>query len=182
MEKPNYISFLLSEISRNDSESAFEQLYLLYYDKLISYSLTYLHAECDAEEIVSDVMLYIWKDRKHLETIDNFNAYIYRIVRNKSISRYRQKDFSITSIDDINTDIFQTIITPETLLISEENVNKINAEINKLPTKCKEAFKLVKEQRLKYKEVADILQISVKTLESHLTLAMHRLRQNINRK
>lgn len=181
MEKSNNILFLLTEITRNNSEAAFEQLYLLYYDKLLSYSLTYLQEEYDAEEVVSDAMMYLWENRKHLLEIDNFNAYIYRIVKNKSISRFRQNNFCITNIDEIKTDIFYTIITPETTLISEENLNQINAEINKLPTKCKAAFKLVKEQKLKYKDVAEILHISVKTLESHLTLAMHRLRESLKK-
>ena len=73
----------------------------------------------------------------------------------------------------------QSHVTPEDILISKEKVEKINRAINSLPNKCKLAFKLVKENQLKYKEVSEILNISIKTLEAHLTTAMKKIRENI---
>ena len=63
--------------------------------------------------------------------------------------------------------------------MSKEKILEINSAINSLPNKCKIAFKLIKENNLKYKEVAEILDISVKTLEVHLTTAIKRIREKL---
>ena len=122
----------------------------------------------------------MWNNRKQLLDIKNFNSYIYTVVRNKSISQFRALHIENQSIDNIAIDIFaHTNITPEDELISQEEISEINLAINSLPNKCKIAFKLVKENHLKYKEAAEILNISVKTLEAHLTTAMKKIREKL---
>ena len=82
------------------------------------------------------------------------------------------------SLDEISIDLFtSTETTPEEELISQEGIHRLNLAIDSLPAKCKMAFKLVREDKLKYKEVAAILDISVKTLEAHLTNAVRKLRE-----
>ena len=77
-------------------------------------------------------------------------------------------------------DLFtSTETTPEEELISQEGIHRLNLAIDSLPAKCKMAFKLVREDKLKYKEVAAILDISVKTLEAHLANAVRKLRETL---
>nr|WP_278653485.1 sigma-70 family RNA polymerase sigma factor [Bacteroides clarus] len=96
------------------------------------------------------------------------------------MSQFRALHIENQSIDNIAIDIFaHTNITPEDELISQEEISEINLAINSLPNKCKIAFKLVKENHLKYKEAAEILNISVKTLEAHLTTAMKKIREKL---
>ena len=84
------------------------------------------------------------------------------------------------SLDEISIDLFtSTETTPEEELISQEGIHRLNLAIDSLPAKCKMAFKLVREDKLKYKEVAAILDISVKTLEAHLTNAVRKLRETL---
>ncbi len=84
------------------------------------------------------------------------------------------------SLDEISIDLFtSTETTPEEELISQEGIHRLNLAIDSLPAKCKMAFKLVREDKLKYKEVAAILDISVKTLEAHLANAVRKLRKHL---
>lgn len=174
------IAHYIQEIALNDSQIALEKLYTCYFYDLLRYSMMYVSSEHDAEEIVSDTFLTVWENRKNLLKLSNFNAYIYTIVRNKSISSFRTSHTQDVNLENTPIDIFAyTDVTPEDELISKEKVAEINSAINSLPNKCKMAFKLVKENNLKYKEVAEILNISIKTLEAHLTLAVKKIRESL---
>lgn len=113
--------------------------------------------------------------------VQNYNSYIYGITRHKAISFCRKKQFEYMDIEDYSFDLFfRTETTPEDDLISKEAVSEINEAINDLPEKIKIVFKLIREDNLKYKEVAEILGISVKTVESHMTTAVRKLRETLN--
>ena len=173
------ITKYIQDVAINDSEVALERLYNHYHYNLLHFSQIYVIDENDAEEIISDTFLDIWENRKKLVKLKNFNAYIYTLVRNKSISAYRSHHNNV-NLESIPIDLLaQSHVTPEDILISKEKVEKINRAINSLPNKCKLAFKLVKENQLKYKEVSEILNISIKSLEAHLTTAMKKIRENI---
>lgn len=173
-----YIGQWLCEMATADSQAAFKRLYLFYFPKLMRFVLRYVPNGEEAEELVSDTLLAIWSNRQSLPAIANFKAYIYAIARHKIVSYWRVRPQSSVRLDELNTDLFfQTEVTPEAELISREEVMRLNAAVDALPAKCKLAFKLVREERLKYKEVAEILGISIKTLESHLATAVRKLRE-----
>lgn len=176
------ISHYIEEVALNSSQIALEKLYTYYFYDLLHYSMIYVSNEQDAEEIVSEAFLTIWENRKNLLKLNNFNAYIYTIVRNKSISVFRASHIQDVNLENTPIDIFVfTDVTPEDELISKEKVAEINSAINSLPNKCKMAFKLVKENNLKHKEVAEILNISIKTLEAHLTTAVKKIRESLRK-
>lgn len=180
MKNTAEISYYVREIALNNSQIALKELYTCYFYDLLHYSMIYVNNSHDAEEVISDTFLSIWENRKKLLEISNFNSYIYTIVHNKSISQFRSMHIENQSIDTIPIDIFAyTDITPENELISKEKIAEINSAINSLPNKCKIAFKLVKENNLKYREVAEILNISVKTLEAHLATALKKIRESL---
>ena len=154
MKNAEEITHCIQRIALNDSQVALKELYTYYFYDLLRYSMLYTSNPRDAEEVVSDTFFMVWNNRAlHIEN---------------------------QSIDNIAIDIFaHTNITPEDELISQEEISEINLAINSLPNKCKIAFKLVKENHLKYKEAAEILNISVKTLEAHLTTAMKKIREKL---
>ena len=129
----------------------------------------YVPSSVEAEEIVSDTFLSLWNNRKSLPEISNFDSYIYGIARHKAISLYRTQHMEKVQIDENTIDLFaHTDTTPEEELISKECIDHLNEAINTLPDKCKMAFKLIREDKMKYKDAANILEISVKTLEAHI--------------
>lgn len=133
-----------------------------------------------AEELSSDVFLTIWKNRKLLPEINNFDSYIYRIAKFKAMNHLRDQKFDSVDLDTFSVDLFiNTETTPEDEYLSKELINAINQAIESLPAKCKIAFKLIREDEMKYKDAAEHLGISVKTLEAHLTSAMKKIREAI---
>lgn len=167
----------IHEMSKNDSQEALKELYLSFYSKLFSLALYYVKTKMSAEEIVSDTFQAVWEQRAKLPEIYNFNAYVCQMVRNISISYLRKQIGKSEEIDNIDTlPIFRTDETPESKLISVEMMDKLNNAIDNLPDRCKLVFKLIREENLKYKEVASILNISLKTTEAHMALAIKRLR------
>ena len=166
------------EMALSDSQTALKSLYMTYFGPLMRFTGMYVSSPAEAEEIVSDTFLAIWNNRKQLPGISNFDSYIYTVARHKAISYYRKQHMEQVSLDEISIDLFtSTETTPEEELISQEGIHRLNLAIDSLPAKCKMAFKLVREDKLKYKEVAAILDISVKTLEAHLTNAVRKLRE-----
>lgn len=164
----------------HDSQMAFKSLYFTYFRRMMRFTTLYVSSAVEAEEIVSDTFLAVWNNRKSLLKIANFDAYIYSIAKHKAISYYRTIHMEQIELNEISIDLFTyTETTPEDDLISKERINQLNKAIDALPAKCKAAFKLVREDKLKYKEVATILDISVKTLEAHLSTAIKKLRESL---
>lgn len=171
----------LSEMALNDSQAALQSIYMTYFSRLIRFATLYVSSQVEAEEIVSDVFLAVWNNRKQLPEITHFDSYIYTLTRHKAISYYRKHHLDQVSLDDMPFDLFaSTETTPEEDMISREEIERLNSAIEALPAKCKMAFKLVREDKLKYKEAASILEISVKTLEAHLANAVRKLRDTLS--
>lgn len=142
------------EMALSDSQTALKSLYMTYFGPLMRFTGMYVSSPAEAEEIVSDTFLAIWNNRKQLPGISNFDSYIYTVARHKAISYYRKQHMEQVSLDEISIDLFtSTETTPEEELISQEGIHRLNLAIDSLPAKCKMAFKLVREDKLKYKEV-----------------------------
>lgn len=176
----NEIPQWICEIALSDSQTAFKSLFMAYHQRLTRFTSLYVSSSLEAEEIVSDTFMTLWSNRRSLPEVSNFDSYIYTIARHKAISLYRTQHMEKVELDEKNIDLFiHTETTPEEELISKECINHLNEAINTLPDKCKMAFKLIREDKLKYKEAATILDISVKTLEAHITTAIRKLREEL---
>lgn len=172
------ISLLIEKLTLEESEAALRSLYELYFDKLVRFTYLYVQSHSSVEEIISDVFLSIWINRKELSKIQNFNAYILTITRNKAISHFRKEEKYYLVSEEYPTDLYlNTETTPEDDYISQELIQKFNKAINTLPPQCKTAFKLIREDKMKYKDAALVLNISIKTLEAHITKATKVLRK-----
>lgn len=169
------------EMALSDSQTALKSLYVAYYQRLMRFTTLYVSSKGEAEEIVSDTFLAVWNNRQSLPGVSNFTSYIYTIARFKAISYYRKQHPEEVPLEEIPIDLFTgTETTPEDDLITKEEIDCLNAAINALPAKCKMAFKLVREDKMKYKDAAAILDISVKTLEAHLANAVKKLREALS--
>jgi len=170
------LKYAINEVSLNDDQSYFEKIYSTYYNRLFRLSLSIVKREEIAEEVYDDVMMNIWNKRKELTQINNFTVYLYVSVKNTSL-RYlnRSNKISNVNIDEITTDIQDLTPTAHEQLIALEFIDKVNTTIAQLPPQCKLVFKLVKEDGLKYKEVAEILDISIKNVEYHMGNALKKI-------
>ncbi|MDR2968917.1 MAG: RNA polymerase sigma-70 factor [Tannerellaceae bacterium] len=172
------VSRWMNEIANFNSRVAFESLYYHYFDRLLRFVSLYVPILVEAEEIVLDTFTDIWSGRKKLLPVKNPDAYIYSITRNKAISFLRSQHKNMVPLNETMIDLFIHVdTTPESDLISKENIRQLNGAINSLPYKCKMAFKMVREDKMKYKDVAIVLNISVKTVEAHIATATKKLRE-----
>lgn len=178
MMNPAGLDRIINELARNSSQKALQELYIIYYKKLFRYVGFYVRDEEVVAEIVSDVFFAIWEKRVELTDVRNFNAFIYRIAKYKALNYLRGRNLNTIDINDIPFDLFAgTTSSPEDNLISSETVENINNAIEQLPSKCKLAFKLVREDGMSYKEASELLAISTKTLEVHIYKAVRKIRE-----
>lgn len=167
---------LLQKIKNNDDQQAFKQLYQLLFFRLYQFAYSYVRSKENAEEVVNDVFLGLWQKRDTLDAISNINVYLYVAVKNASLNQLRKNKISSpVSLDDLTISHLHLTSNPELTLITAEFQRKIREAVEELPPRCKLIFKLVKEDNLSYKEVATILDISVKTVDTQLYLALKKL-------
>jgi RNA polymerase sigma-70 factor (family 1) len=175
------IKLLQVKIAEKNDEQAFGRLYMAYLHNLLQFANSIIKNDQLAEEIVSDVFVRIWQNRKNIDSIENFKLYLYISTKNTALnylSRHFRKE--IVSLDEISMHIPLVAYNPEQLLITSEAVKRIEQEISKLPTRCRLIFKLVKEDQLKYNDIAKLLNISVKTIDNQMAIAVKKISSAIN--
>ena len=167
---------LLARIASGD-ENAFRQVYVFYYRRLYQFAYALVKTREPAEEIVEDVFVRIWQQRETIGSIQNLRVYLYTAIKNSALNYLSQKARqSITEpFDHIHISIGNSGDTPEQILITAEIQQKIQAAVDALPPRCKMIFKLVREDGLKYKEIAGILNISVNTIDAQMAIAIKRI-------
>jgi RNA polymerase sigma-70 factor (family 1) len=170
----------LTAAGLND-EHAFERLYRQYFIRLFRFCHAIVHEKAAAEEMAHDVFLSLWKRRDNLSGIDNLEVYLYVAAKNHCLNYLRHlrraHHLSTIDVDNLCDDALQFQADPESLLIRAETMKRVLAAIGQLPPKCKLIFKLVKEDGLKYKDVARLLDLSVKTVEAQLAIAVRKIGQ-----
>jgi RNA polymerase sigma-70 factor (family 1) len=175
-----HIQRLLDRISLEGDEKAFRQLFELYVDGLLRFSISILKNKELAEEAVSDVFFNVWIHRGKLSQIENFKAYLFASVRNTALNYLdKEKRNKVIQLEDLSVSISIDEICPESELISKELKSAIGRAVDHLPERCKLIFSLAKIEQLKYKEIAQILDISVKTIDNQLAIAMKKIGDEI---
>lgn len=168
-------------IAEHNDDHAFGQLYMLYIHNLHQFANSIIKNLELAEDIVSDVFLKIWQNRSTIGKIENFKLYLYISTKNTALnylSRHFRKD--IVSLDEMSLNIPAVTYNPEQLMITSEAVKKIEYEIQNLPLRCRLIFKLAKEDGLKYNDIAKLLNISVKTIDSQMAIALKKISNAIS--
>ena len=161
-----------------NDELAFEKVYRQYFIRLFRFCFSIVHQKEAAEEIVNDVFLYLWKRREQSGDIRNLEVYLYIATKNLSLNYLRDNHFLHVVDEDISEYVGQYVkleVTPGSMMESAETIRQLQTAIDELPPRCKLIFKLIKEDGLKYKDVAALLNISVKTVEAQLAIAMKKI-------
>jgi RNA polymerase sigma-70 factor (family 1) len=175
------IQYLQTRISRFDDQQAYKELFTGFYSSLIQFVSGIIKSRQSAEEIVSDLFMKIWEKRKSLEEIHNLRVYCFVSARHLSINQLeKQKRQHYADIDDYKTHLVHAAPNPEECMISAEMLRLIQEVIEELPPRCKLSFKLVKEYGFKYREAAEILQVSEKTIENQLAIALKKISSAIH--
>jgi RNA polymerase sigma-70 factor (family 1) len=129
-----------------------------------------------AEEIVSDVFIKLWQMRSKLAEIDNLRVYLFTIARNFSLNYLaRNADGRVVGLDSLENSAFAADADPADRCISSDLANQMRRIVQQLPPQCRIIFHLVREEGLRYKEVAAILDLSPYTLRNQMAIAIQKL-------
>ncbi|QJD97926.1 sigma-70 family RNA polymerase sigma factor [Mucilaginibacter robiniae] len=170
------LNSIVSCIALHNDEQAYRRLFDLLYNRLKCFAASILKSNELAEEVACDTMFTLWCNRAQLPGIANIKVYAYVIAKNKALNLLKRDARSfINYVDEMDVNISFHDLTPEQILITEELKRNIEQVVNALPPKCKLIFRFIKEDGLSYKEVAELLDISVKTVDAQLVTAIKRI-------
>lgn len=169
---------LLKEKQIN-ADAAFNQLFHRYYHLLCCRVYNLVQCEQSSEEVVSDVFIKIWKNRAGLSINTKLKYYLNTAVRNQAIDYLRKQNRERNFNGEIDRDYESNYASPHERVVGEELGEKVEAAIESLPPQGKYIFKLSRDKGMKYREIAEMLDISIKTVETHMRRSLIHLRSRI---
>lgn len=147
---------------------------------MVQFATIIAKSEILAEEIVLDVFLKIWEQKKTAGSIDNIETYLFVSVRNTAINTLKKdQKFHVDMLDDAHIQLADYRPSAESLLIEHEMLEALNDAVNHLPAKCKMIFKLIREDGLNRNEVAQVLNVSVKTVDNQVVIAVRKIAERL---
>lgn len=162
-----------------DNKEVFEYVFRTYYSQLCRFSMKFLREKEATEEIVQEIFLYIWKKRHSLNITRSLKAYLYTATRNRSLN-YIKSNSSRVEISVELAEEDQLLHVPANDNIDPQELRQfISQAIEMLPPKCRAIFDLSKNAGLTYQEIAEELEISKKTVEAQMSIALKKLRESL---
>ncbi len=172
-------SELMERLSQDDRR-AFEYIFKTYYQDLCRFGVTYVKDMDIAEELVQQIFINIWERRYELSISSSMKSYLFTAVRNKSFNYLKlqlPKEYKKVDVDEVG---FIDHNNKEEDIVFEDLKVYVEKAIDSLPGKCKAIFVLSRNSGLTYKEIAEELDISVKTVENQIGIALKKLREQLN--
>lgn len=165
---------------------AFKRIHRLYYPRLINYARYLLRNDQEAEDLVQDVFIQIWEQRNFLNQNQNFGAYLFTLVKNKSINilkhkiieeKYllQQRKFLSEELYHISFELDEDFVSTKESLIDE-----LKSIIAHMPERCGAAFALKWMEGKKNREIAEIMNISETMVDKHLARGFKIAREKLN--
>ncbi len=158
----------------NDDYTSYNRLFVRYYSRLCCYVYRLLGEKEDAEDVVQELFLTLWNNRKKIAIVENVSGYLYKMARNLALNHIRTQTNYKTILDNQEE---QLPYYEENSLETEEFRMALYDCINLLPGRCKEVLLLHRVKGLKQKEIADQLSISVKTIKNQIWASLQRLKK-----
>lgn len=169
---------IIAELA-NDNQSAIEDLFNHYYPRLYNFSKSFLKFDEGIDDILQEVFLKIWRNRKNIKSSDTLNSYIFTITKNLLLNELRSR----LSNQKMKENLFKVSVAEEYLPFEkieyEELKKKIAEFIEELPDKQKEIFKMSRNEGLSHKEIAEKMGVSTKTVEYHINQSIKHLKNRL---
>lgn len=162
---------------KSGNASYFEDIFRKYYQSLCLFALKYVKDHDDAEEIVQDMFVRIWQKRAELTIATSLKSYLYQAVRNTCLNHLKHNNIKLeyqrnTIESSPSTDVSDTLVALELEV-------KIQGTLDKLPPERKKIFLMNRNEGLKYREIAEKLNISIKTVENQMGKALKFLKTEL---
>ena len=164
---------------KDNNSLAFQQFYNKYYQRLLSYIITFTKDRDQAKDIVQEAFVILWTNRESIDTSKSPKSYIFFVAKNIFIDHYRKEKRDLQFLIELK----ETALSEQIENDSEEikqRIEKMKRMIENLPEKCKIILKLSKIEGLNYQEIANHLNISPKTVESQMRIAFNKIREQFS--
>ncbi len=168
----------------NGDSDAFKRLFTTYCRNLVHFAYRYVHDVQVAENLVQDVFVRIWDKREQLDPAANIKSYLFTAVKNEALKHIRHAKVVDKNAGDIlhihqDKQRKNRADTPEKKLDDMEVAQAVQEAVDELPEKTRLVFSMSKYDHLTYREIAEILEISIKTVETHMGRALKYLRKRL---
>jgi len=173
-------SKFIEALKLGDSK-AYTALVDIYHHKLCIYAYSLTNDHNAAEDIVQNVFIRTWKKRVQLKCDFEIRSFLYKSVHNEFIDEYRKKKL-VVPLEKKYIDALTNMVENEDEYALDQKINLIKREIQNLPPKCQEIFILSKQEGLTNLEISEYMQVSIKSVEAHITKAFNILRKSIGDK
>ena len=165
-------------LARRD-ESAFEQVFKTHFKSLHAYAFTILKDEAEADEAVQQVFFKLWERAENLSLAGTITAYLYRAVHNESLNFLKHQKVKANHRLYVAYSMKNQADHDSGRMVNKELEGRFREAMNELPDQCRTVFQLSRFGDMKYREIADKLGISVKTVENHMGKALKLLRSKL---
>ena len=163
----------------NDNKLALEEIFNYYYPRLYNFSKAFLKLENGIDDILQEVFLKIWKNRKNIKTSQTFNSYIFTITQNLLLNELRSR----LNSQKVRGEILKASVAKEYLYFEKVEYNELKEKVeefmNDLPPRQKEIFQLSRIEGLSHKEIAEKFNITTKTVEYHIGQSISFLKKRL---
>ncbi len=173
---------LVSRLKRGD-QSSFNEIYTLYYLRLFYFAREYVISEKDAEDIVHNAFTKLWQKRSSLLENTNLEAWLYKVTRNEALSMIdhrkvvdKHRKIQERKILDINSSALRSFELPQDTVFDIRDI--IEQLLESMSPQCRKVF--IYSRTMSYKEIAEKMSISVKTVESHMSKALVIFRRGLS--
>ena len=164
---------------REGNEFIFETIFKNYYERLCNYANTIMNNIDEAEEMVQSTFLNLWEKHEDIEIHTSIKSYLYRAVHNHCLNRVKHYKVRQEHSKELKYQSEDGIDSTSQELIGTELEKQIALAIDSLPPQCSKVFKLSRFENLTYAEIAEQLNLSVKTVDNHLGKALKILREKL---
>lgn len=158
----------------------FSEIYIEYYPRLLRFACDFVDCKEDAENLLHDVFLELWKINDYIPSIKHINAYMFRLVRNRCIDYLKHRMCEKAYMEEAAIECRMKVSTLEGMgdeeLIAKELSGLIRKAVAELPPRCREIFLMSRIEGLRHGEIAERLGLSVNTVSVQMGIALRRIR------
>lgn len=173
----NSISKSTLSALQDGSHTAFEEVFMICFNKIKAFIFGYIKSDVDAEELAEDIFVKLWINRESIDVSKSFNSYMHTIARNTALNFLKHKLVDKSYQD--NYPKSDSNYSPEDSLIAQETTLLIEMTVEKMPLQRKEIYKLSRNKGLKNEEIATLLNTTKRNVESQLSLALKDIKKAI---
>jgi RNA polymerase sigma-70 factor (ECF subfamily) len=164
------------QIAAYEDQSAYKTLFFILFPSLQNFAFSIVRSRVLAEEIASDMLLEVWMRRQKLMEIENLKLYLFAGTKHAAIHKLKKENkHSRFSLDNLHVEFISDYVNPEESTELHELQSNIAKAVKELPPACQLIYKLAKEDRLKYKDIAQLLDLSIKTIDHQLSIALKKI-------